>query len=110
MDNLIERAEDLAARCIPPASGIVRELVERIRLADAVAYGAARADIECEAVMEKSGWRTGDGNWYSVTGLRNDNGEQDLVDAAIAYLESRGLIERDADGLVRVLDELEGTG
>ncbi len=107
--TLIERAEDLATRCIPPAAGIVRELIERIRLADAVAYSAARADIECEAEMVRSGWRLGTGNWYRVTGLRNDSGEQDMVDAALAYLESRGLIERDSEGLVRVLEEEEAT-
>lgn len=28
--NLIERAEDLASRCIPPASGLVRELIAKI--------------------------------------------------------------------------------
>lgn len=30
MHSLIERAEDLAARCIPPAAGIVRELIAKI--------------------------------------------------------------------------------
>jgi len=29
--TLIERAEDLAARCIPPASGLVREMCEEIK-------------------------------------------------------------------------------
>jgi|GEM_PF-5903923 len=29
-DKLIERAEDLAARCIPPAAGIIREMVAAI--------------------------------------------------------------------------------
>jgi len=29
-DKLIERAEDLAARCIPPAAGIIREMVAMI--------------------------------------------------------------------------------
>jgi len=29
--ELIERAEDLAARCIPPAAGIIREMVAAIK-------------------------------------------------------------------------------
>lgn len=31
MRDLIDRAEDLAARCIPPAAGIIRELIETIQ-------------------------------------------------------------------------------
>lgn len=30
MHRLIERAEDLAALCIPPAAGIIRELIAKI--------------------------------------------------------------------------------
>jgi len=84
------------------------DALERLPLADAVAYSAARSDIESYAVLEKWGHRTGAGNWYMVMGLRNDHGEQDDVNAAIAYLCSRGLIERDENGWVRVLDETEG--
>ncbi len=110
--DLIERAEDLAALCIPPASGLVHELIEeitrlraRLALADAVAYEAARSDIECMAVREKCGSTPHAGHWYMVEGLRQDEGQQEAVNRAIAYLASRGLIERDEAGLVCVLDE-----
>lgn len=112
--ELIEKARDIAPACVPELSRLldamadaIDRLMNRLELADAVAYEAARADIECFAVMEKSGWRNGGSNWYAVNGLRNDNGEQDAVNTAIAYLDSRGLIERDEHGLVRVLDEGE---
>lgn len=114
--ELIENARDIAPACATEISRLLEALADaleesrkRLAMADAVAYEAARADIECHAVRERWGGRTGGGNWYMVDGLRNDNGEQDLVNLAIAYLESRGLIERDAKGLVRVLDESEAT-
>lgn len=97
MDNLIERAEDLASRCIPPAAGIIREMIERIRLADAIAYNAARSDIECGCFFygEPGAWV------YDPSTCEPD--AKDMVHRAIAYLESRGLIERDEHGFIRVL-------
>lgn len=110
--ELIIKARDCASACSPAIARLLEgmaDALERLALADLIAYEAARSDIECLAVMEKSSWRSGSGNWYSVTGLRNDNGEQDYVNRAIAYLDSRGLIERDSDGLVRVLPERDAT-
>lgn len=114
--SLILMAEEASALAGPKLAELLRELIRiievmqaRIEIADAVAYYSARARIEGFGWMNKwsvSGGKRG-GNWHVVTGLRNDGGEQDLVNVAIAYLDSRGLIERDKDGLVRVLDEME---
>gem|GEM_PF-4410491 len=98
----------MASSCSPLVTAMLNTMadeLERLPLADALAYTAACTDIECNAVMAKRSRQEGAGHWYMVTGLRNDFDQQDDVNAAIAYLVSRGLIERDEDGLVRALDE-----
>lgn len=69
-----------------------------------LAYGAARADIECHCPVKQIGGHL----WYEVASLRDGSDEEDAewVARAMRYLELRGLIAKHPDrpGFVRPLE------
>jgi len=107
--DLIEEAREMATACSPLVAKVLNTMadeLERMPLADALAYRAACTDIGCNAGTVEISSQDDSGPWYLVTGLRNDYGQQDEVDEAVEYLDSRGLIKRDSKGLVCVLDDM----
>jgi len=106
--NTIEEAREMASACSPIVAKMLNEMadeLERLPLADFLAYMPARINIECNAITVKKSKQDDMEHWYMITGLRNDFNQQNEVRIAIAYLKLRGLIEYDEYGLVRVLDE-----
>jgi hypothetical protein len=67
------------------------------RLERALAYSAARSDIECCCT------RAAADRWYDPNSAGNE--ERESVDIAIRYLDLRGLIERSPEGWVRVRED-----
>lgn len=59
-------------------------------LAHAIAYEAARADIECNCTQIVT-WR---GHAYYDTGSADAETREDWIDRAITYLDGRGLLLR----------------
>lgn len=76
---------------------------ELAALERALAYSAARSDIECycQPVSEE---RCGYERWYDTEAVRHGNDE--FIATAVRYLDLRGLIERHENGVwVRVRNE-----
>lgn len=74
---------------------------ELAALERALAYSAARSDIECYCAAADADFG---GRWYDTTQVLDDDDE--TVETALRYLELRGLIERHpSQPWVRVRDD-----
>jgi len=66
--DLIEEAREMASSCSPLVTAMLNTMadeLERLPLADALAYTAACTDIECNAVMAKRSRQEGAGKVFS---------------------------------------------
>lgn len=70
------------------------------RLERALAYSAARSDVECYCHPEGE-WTD---CWYDPSAAINEE-DREAVATALRYLDLRGLLERHPQGWVRVRDE-----
>jgi len=107
--KMIDEAREMATACSPLVAKVLNTMadeLERLPLADPLAYTLACTYIGCNAASVEISIQDDSGPWYLVTGLQNDYGQQDEVDEAVEYLDSRGLIKRDSKGLVCVLDDM----
>ncbi len=77
------------------------QLDELARLERALAYSAARSDVECYCHPEGE-WADG---WHNPASAINEE-DRETVATAIRYLDLRGLLERHENGVwVRVREE-----
>jgi len=97
--DLIEEVRNIADTCSPVIAKMLNDLVvelEHLLLADHSAYLLACTCIGCNAASVEISSQDDSELWYLVTGLQNDYGQQDEVNEAIKYLDSRGLIKWDS--------------